>query len=202
MRPNKVFASASEISTPQGCRVFSAVWPLDASFFTPINMDPFSISLAVAPLIRSSAKLTIVISAVKGSYKNAPTTLRATLTECKGDSHESLQDPRAGSIRTSQICLQDWQLRNLCENHLTMPWQDIEWRLLPWISNWINSLNPKRARRRWSLGFRQKQGLSGRNLLWNSSWTKREARWNHCNTLFSSLRARFKQISWSHYKKN
>lgn len=46
-------------------------------------MDPFTISMAVAPLILSSAKLTMIISAVKDSYKNAPTTLIATSTECR-----------------------------------------------------------------------------------------------------------------------
>ena len=46
-------------------------------------MDPFTISMAVAPLILSSAKLTILIRAVKDSYNNAPTTLIATLTECR-----------------------------------------------------------------------------------------------------------------------
>ena len=39
--------------------------------------------MAVAPLVLSSAKLTMIISAVKDSYKNAPTTLIATSTECK-----------------------------------------------------------------------------------------------------------------------
>lgn len=39
--------------------------------------------MAVAPLVLSSAKLTMLISAVRDSYKNAPTTLTATLTECK-----------------------------------------------------------------------------------------------------------------------
>ena len=39
--------------------------------------------MAVAPLVMSSAKLTMLISAVRDSYKSAPTTLTATLTECK-----------------------------------------------------------------------------------------------------------------------
>lgn len=39
--------------------------------------------MAVAPLILSSAKLTMLISAVRESYINALTTLTATLTECK-----------------------------------------------------------------------------------------------------------------------
>lgn len=46
-------------------------------------MDPFTISLGVAPLVLSTTKLTLLISAVRESYKNAPTTLIATLTECK-----------------------------------------------------------------------------------------------------------------------
>lgn len=46
-------------------------------------MDPFTISMAVAPLILSSAKLTMLIRAVKDSYDNAPTTLIAMLTECR-----------------------------------------------------------------------------------------------------------------------
>ncbi|MCJ1346152.1 hypothetical protein MMC31_004366, partial [Peltigera leucophlebia] len=46
-------------------------------------MDPFTISLAVAPLILSSAKLIKLASAVKDSHKTAPTTLIATLTECR-----------------------------------------------------------------------------------------------------------------------
>lgn len=46
-------------------------------------MDPVTISMAVAPLVLSSAKLTMLFSAVRDSYKNAPTTLIATLTECK-----------------------------------------------------------------------------------------------------------------------
>lgn len=46
-------------------------------------MDPFTISMAVAPLVLSSAKLTMLASAVRDSYINAPTTLTATLTECK-----------------------------------------------------------------------------------------------------------------------
>lgn len=39
--------------------------------------------MAVAPLVLSSAKLTMLICAVKDRYKNAPITLTATLTECK-----------------------------------------------------------------------------------------------------------------------
>ena len=46
-------------------------------------MDPFTISTAVAPLILSSAKLTMLISAVKSSYTNAPVTLIATSAECR-----------------------------------------------------------------------------------------------------------------------
>lgn len=46
-------------------------------------MDPFSISMAVALLVLASAKLTMLISAVRDSYKNAPMALTATLTECK-----------------------------------------------------------------------------------------------------------------------
>ncbi|MCJ1345190.1 hypothetical protein MMC31_003396 [Peltigera leucophlebia] len=46
-------------------------------------MDPFTISMAVAPLILSSAKLSMLICALKDSYTNAPTTLIATWTECK-----------------------------------------------------------------------------------------------------------------------
>ena len=39
--------------------------------------------MAVAPLVLSSAKLIMLISAIRDSYKSAPTTLTATLTECK-----------------------------------------------------------------------------------------------------------------------
>ena len=46
-------------------------------------MDPFTISMAVAPLVLSSTKLAMLMSAVRDSYKKAPTTLTATLTECK-----------------------------------------------------------------------------------------------------------------------
>lgn len=46
-------------------------------------MDPFKISMAVAPLVVSSTKLAMLMSAVRDSYKTAPTTLTATLTECK-----------------------------------------------------------------------------------------------------------------------
>lgn len=42
-------------------------------------MDPFTISKVVAPLILSSAKLTMLILAVKERYNNALTTLIATL---------------------------------------------------------------------------------------------------------------------------
>ena len=48
-----------------------------------VTMDPFTISMAVAPLVLSSTKLAMLISAVRDSYKSAPTTLTATLTECK-----------------------------------------------------------------------------------------------------------------------
>lgn len=39
--------------------------------------------MAVASLVLSSTKLAMLISAVRDSYQNAPTTLTATLTECK-----------------------------------------------------------------------------------------------------------------------
>ena len=55
----------------------------DRCIFALFTMDPFSISMAVAPLVLSSAKLTMLISAVRDSYKNAPITLTATMTECK-----------------------------------------------------------------------------------------------------------------------
>lgn len=46
-------------------------------------MDPFTISMAIAPLVLSSAKLIMLISVIRDSYISAPTTLTATLTECK-----------------------------------------------------------------------------------------------------------------------
>lgn len=46
-------------------------------------MDPLTISMAIAPLVLSSAKLTMLISVIRDSYIRAPTTLTATLTECK-----------------------------------------------------------------------------------------------------------------------
>ncbi len=46
-------------------------------------MDPFTISMAVAPMLVSSAKLAIIVNSVKDSYKNAPATLTSTITECK-----------------------------------------------------------------------------------------------------------------------
>lgn len=39
--------------------------------------------MAVAPLVMSSAKLTMLISAVRDNYKYAPITLTATLAGCK-----------------------------------------------------------------------------------------------------------------------
>lgn len=96
MRANKVFGSASKISTLQGCRLFSAVWPLDASSSLSVSMDSFSISLAVAPLIASSAKLTMVISAVKESYKHGTHYADSYIDRVQSDAHDSFQDPRAG----------------------------------------------------------------------------------------------------------
>lgn len=48
-----------------------------------VTMDPFTVSMAVAPLILSSAKLIMLVSAVKDSYKTASTTLIATSAECR-----------------------------------------------------------------------------------------------------------------------
>lgn len=44
---------------------------------------PFTIFVAVAPLVLSSSKLTMLISAVRESYNSAPTSLTAALSECK-----------------------------------------------------------------------------------------------------------------------
>ena len=52
-------------------------------WLTLVTMDPFSICIAVAPLVISSAKLIMLISAVRDSYNSAPITLTATMTECK-----------------------------------------------------------------------------------------------------------------------
>ena len=46
-------------------------------------MDPLSISLAIAPLLLASAKLTKQVSEFRDSYNNAPTTLIYISTECK-----------------------------------------------------------------------------------------------------------------------
>ena len=46
-------------------------------------MDPLSISLAIAPLLLASAKLTKQISEFVDGYKNAPVTLTSICTECK-----------------------------------------------------------------------------------------------------------------------
>lgn len=56
---------------------------LNLTFFTLFTMDPFTITMAVAPLVLSSAKLTMLIWVVRDSCKNAPTTLIAILAECK-----------------------------------------------------------------------------------------------------------------------
>lgn len=45
-------------------------------------MDPLSLSMAIAPLILTSARLAILVTVVRDSYINAPTTLHSTLTEC------------------------------------------------------------------------------------------------------------------------
>ena len=46
-------------------------------------MDPLSISLAIAPLLLASAKLTKQIGEFVDGYKNAPITLTSICTECK-----------------------------------------------------------------------------------------------------------------------
>ncbi|MCJ1348642.1 hypothetical protein MMC31_006874 [Peltigera leucophlebia] len=46
-------------------------------------MDPFTIFMAVTPLVLSCAQLVMLISSLKVDYTSAPTTLIATLTECK-----------------------------------------------------------------------------------------------------------------------
>lgn len=46
-------------------------------------MDPLSISLAIAPLLLASAKLTKQINDFAGSYKNATTTLASICIECR-----------------------------------------------------------------------------------------------------------------------
>lgn len=45
-------------------------------------MDPLTLSMAIAPLILTSARLAILVAVVRDSYTNAPTTLLSTLTEC------------------------------------------------------------------------------------------------------------------------
>lgn len=49
---------------------------------SPTTMDPLSLSMAIAPLILTSARLAVLIAVVRDSYTNAPTTLLSTLTEC------------------------------------------------------------------------------------------------------------------------
>lgn len=46
-------------------------------------MDPFTISMALAPLIMASARLTMLISAVKVGYNYAPETVTATWRESR-----------------------------------------------------------------------------------------------------------------------
>lgn len=45
-------------------------------------MDPLTLSMAIAPLILTSARLAILVAVVRDSYRKAPTTLLSTLTEC------------------------------------------------------------------------------------------------------------------------
>lgn len=45
----------------------------------PFTMDPFMISMAVVPLIISTAK---AVGTVKDNYKNSPATLVSTSAEC------------------------------------------------------------------------------------------------------------------------
>ena len=52
-------------------------------FVLSFTMDPFTVSMAVAPLVLSTTKLAMLISALRNSYESAPATLTATLTECK-----------------------------------------------------------------------------------------------------------------------
>ena len=46
-------------------------------------MEPLSISLAIAPLLLASAKLTKQVNEVADSYKNATKTLTSICTECR-----------------------------------------------------------------------------------------------------------------------
>lgn len=56
------------------------------------------------------------------------------------------------STRTKRIYPQDWRLRNQCKTYLLMPWPDAVLRLPPWISNWLNSSNPRRVWGQWVSG--------------------------------------------------
>ena len=49
----------------------------------PRSMDPISLSLAIAPLIFSSAKLLATVGSIRHEYKSAQTTVTSTQTECK-----------------------------------------------------------------------------------------------------------------------
>ncbi len=46
-------------------------------------IDPITISMAVAPMLLSTAKLVMIVSTVKDSYKSAPAILIATSAEFK-----------------------------------------------------------------------------------------------------------------------
>lgn len=82
-------------------------------------MDPFAISMAVAPLVLSSVKLTMLVRALKESYKNAPITLVATTAECD-PMHMTLCKIQGLIYRNAT---RDWIRRKtygiVCDNPLT-----------------------------------------------------------------------------------
>lgn len=45
-------------------------------------MDPLTLSMAITPLILTSARLAILVTVVRDSYTDAPTTLLSILAEC------------------------------------------------------------------------------------------------------------------------
>lgn len=62
---------------------------------SPKTMDPLTLSMAITPLILTSARLAILVTVVRDSYTDAPTTLLSTLAECHL-MHTALQDTRLG----------------------------------------------------------------------------------------------------------
>lgn len=149
--------------------------------------------MAVALLILPSAKLTMIIRAIKDSYNNT-TTLIATLMDC-GVMHITSSKIQGLVHKNETSLCSELAAQQLLQEAFDGTLTGCRMTLAAFSLKLDKLIEPKKGTKTKELGFQAKARLVGKKISWNSCWTTREDKFHHYTPSLSSSTVRLRQRS-------